>query len=284
MRNLENVVVQSLWIGEELTRLHQTCIQSFINNGHVFHLYVYGVVNNIPAGVILKDANEILSYERIFIFDQPPYKGKYAPFSDLFRYHLLYLKGGWWVDVDVFCLKFFDIQETRIVCTTYNSGNDKENPSNFILKFPKEDSFVKELIQKAEGKISSLSDYVEIGPSLIDNQTGLKSKNRPLFVPYFYFAPVSHYHTRQYIVYSHRNFLEKLKEWIRPFFRPRTAKARTIHPRSFGIHLWNEVWRQGGLDENRKYHTSCLYEKLIKQYKINHNLPVSNNYEYSNTR
>ena len=38
---LENPPIQSLWIGGKLSLMEQLTINSFINNGHEFHLYVY---------------------------------------------------------------------------------------------------------------------------------------------------------------------------------------------------------------------------------------------------
>lgn len=266
--NTDNKVVQSLWIGKELSALHQTCIQSFINCGHVFHLYVYSPVEHVPEGALIKDANQILPYSRIFTFEQKPYKGKYAPFSDLFRYYLLYLKGGWWVDMDVFCLKYMDIIQPQVVCTTYHSRENTDRPSNFVLKFPKEDPFIADLIVEAEKGINYLTDYVEIGPSLMDRKIQNSENAKGLLVPSFFFSPVSLYHTRQFIVYEHRSWLHKIKEWIRPILKPHSARARSLHPQSYAVHLWNEVWRQNSLDENGRFHPDCLYERLKKQQQI----------------
>ena len=34
-------IIQSLWIGDDLTNLEKLCVQSFIDHGHEFHLYTY---------------------------------------------------------------------------------------------------------------------------------------------------------------------------------------------------------------------------------------------------
>ena len=52
--------MQSLWIGKPLSKLEQLCFKSFLDNGHTVHLYVYDNISNVPSGVIIKDANEIL--------------------------------------------------------------------------------------------------------------------------------------------------------------------------------------------------------------------------------
>jgi hypothetical protein len=35
---------------------------------------------------------------------------------------------------------------------------------------------------------------------------------------------------------------------------------------SYGIHLWNEMWRGAGQDKNAAYPGSCLYEQLKRRY------------------
>jgi len=72
--------------------------------GHAFHLYVYDGID-VPEGVILKDASEIIPREELFYFQNPDTaKPDLGPFSDLFRFRLLMMRGGWWSDVDTVCL------------------------------------------------------------------------------------------------------------------------------------------------------------------------------------
>lgn len=114
--NSENKIINSLWVGEELSPLELLTLHSFTEHGHEFHLWVYEAIkNDLPQNVILKNANKIIPSDEIFRrkYDDPVYKiGKGsigAPFSDLFRYKLLYEHGGWWVDMDVTCLKPFEL-------------------------------------------------------------------------------------------------------------------------------------------------------------------------------
>jgi hypothetical protein len=32
------------------------------------------------------------------------------------------------------------------------------------------------------------------------------------------------------------------------------------------IQLWNELWRQSGVDKNVRFPTGCLYERLKERY------------------
>lgn len=111
----ENKVVNSLWIGSRLSSLEMLTLNSFLSAGHTFHLWVYEELDNdLPEGVLLKDANEIIPVNKVYQRKKTDPTNNLgansfgSPFSDLFRYKLLYLKGGWWVDMDITCLKPLD--------------------------------------------------------------------------------------------------------------------------------------------------------------------------------
>lgn len=97
-------IIQGLWIGNELTRFEYNSIKSYLNQGYQYHLYTYWPVKNIPAGTQIKDAREILPETQIFRHGDP-ITGLIAPFSDLFRYKLLYDRGGVWTDCDIICVR-----------------------------------------------------------------------------------------------------------------------------------------------------------------------------------
>ena len=92
-----NNTVQSLWIGNSIGVFEELCIKSYLKLGYEFHLYVYNNLNNLPDGVIIKDANTIISENQIFEYSG----GGVSAFSNMFRYKLLYDKGGVWVDMDM---------------------------------------------------------------------------------------------------------------------------------------------------------------------------------------
>lgn len=105
MKAIDNII-QGLWIGERLSRFEHNSIKSYIKQGYEYHLYTYGKVDNIPEGTTIKDGNEILDKKYIFY-----YEGSIAPFSDLFRYKLLFEKGGIWTDCDIICVKKLPINK-----------------------------------------------------------------------------------------------------------------------------------------------------------------------------
>jgi len=59
-------IVQGLWVGSELSLMERLSIASFLDNGHEYHLYVYGDVRNVPDGTTIRDGGEILHESLIF--------------------------------------------------------------------------------------------------------------------------------------------------------------------------------------------------------------------------
>jgi len=109
----DNKIIHSLWIGKTLSVIELLTLKSFIGNGHTFQLWVYEPLETVlPEEVVLCDANTIVPKEQVFSYKNTNKyghgKGSVAGFSDIFRYKLLYEKGGWWVDMDVTCLKPFN--------------------------------------------------------------------------------------------------------------------------------------------------------------------------------
>lgn len=93
----------SFWHGP-LSYLARLCLASFAEKGHSVTLFSYEEHPDLPQGVRVADASDILPREKMFF-----YKGTRTPavFSDLFRLELMAQNRGIWVDCDVYCVKPF---------------------------------------------------------------------------------------------------------------------------------------------------------------------------------
>ena len=141
--------VNGLWIKGKLSSLELLTIESFISNGFIFCLWTYDkAFIHVSDKVILKDANEILSFEQVFCYQFQNInghgKGSYAGFSDIFRYKLLYEKGGIWTDMDITCLKSFKIKGDYFFRYHHKSGA----VGNF-MKCPRNSKLMKWCYEKA---------------------------------------------------------------------------------------------------------------------------------------
>jgi len=50
-----NEIIQSLWVGQRLSSMERLSIQSFLKNGHPFHLFAYNEIEDLPEGVCVEE-------------------------------------------------------------------------------------------------------------------------------------------------------------------------------------------------------------------------------------
>jgi hypothetical protein len=118
--DISNRTVHGLWVGARLSRLELLTIHSFAAHGHDFVLWTYsGIEQPLPPRVEVRDAAQVLPADCVFRRSAPDReigvgRGSFAGFSDLFRYKLLYEQGGYWVDMDVTCLRPLDFREPYV--------------------------------------------------------------------------------------------------------------------------------------------------------------------------
>jgi len=207
-------IIQSLWIGDRLSNLQRMCINSFLYHDHEFHLYTYKDFNNLPKKVVLKDANEILPESTVFTYEKGSGKGSPSCFANLFRYKLLYEKGGWWVDLDMVCLKRFDFDSALVF-----GKESRKYVCNAVLHAPEHSEFMHDLYDRAS-KFDGSAKWGTTGPKLLTSlirEYGFEEAAKP--VDYFY--PVSY---------------KKVESLLKPR-RLKWLPKKT----SYGIHLSNAV-------------------------------------------
>lgn len=231
-----NRIVQGMWVGSRLSIMEQLSIASFLKNCHEYHLYAYNDLANVPAGTVLKDANEILPSSAIFQYKNRP---SYAGFADVFRFKLLHERGGWWADSDVVCLRPFDFPEEYVVNSELNSG--QQVTSCQVIKAPAGSDAIAYARRVCEVKEPSKIRWGEIGPKLMA-EVVKKYDLGKYQKPYYTFCPIS--------------------EW-RKFLKPYVA---AIHPEAYAVHMWNEEWRLANQDKDGSYHPDCIYEQLKRMY------------------
>ncbi|MGB7762968.1 MAG: glycosyltransferase [Bryobacteraceae bacterium] len=232
-------VVQSLWIGPRLSVMERLSICSFLRHGHPFHLYVYQVVEGVPPGATVLDANDILPSSRIFQYRDIP---SYAGFANFFRYKLLLEKGGWYVDADTICLKPFEFTDPFVFSSEGAGDNHQVNLA--AIKAPKGSAVMQYAWDACQSMDVGTLQWTQSGPKLITRaveQCGLQRYVQPAEA----FCPV---------------FYPDWEKVLDPLF------VLPEDPRPHAIHLWNEMWRRAGKDKDQDYQQECLYERLKRQY------------------
>lgn len=238
-------------------------MSSFVAHGHGVSLHVYEPPANVPEGVTLSDASEVLPRERVFKHAE---SGSFAMFADAFRYRLLLDRGGLWVDTDVVCLKPFAFDSPEIF-----GWQDERVINNAVLGLPQGHRLAQWMNECCErpdrilpydsrrmrrrklmrrwlpGSSRRNLTWGETGP------TGLTAAAQHLrctsaALPFWHFYPI-HY------LNWHTVFDSSLRD------NPGLIAG------SHGLHLWNEMARRSpGFDKNGRFPPDSLFERLCARY------------------
>lgn len=252
-----------MWIGAEISDLERLALTSFVANGHVVHLYLYREIAGIPDGVAVRDANAIIPEERIFTTRG----GSVAPFSDWFRQELLYQRGGYWVDMDVICLRPFDFSEDVVVGLEYPTL-----ACNAVMKFPAGHWLTRTLADLAR-RPNTLMPYD--GVRMILRKTARKyfTGNHPRYVlwgesagPLGLTRALKHYDLMA-CAKPPTIFYPIASENWRSIFYGEDPDALDALADSYTLHLWNEMGRRmPGFDKNATFAPNSLIEQLKRRY------------------
>lgn len=239
---VEEKNVHGLWIGDQLSPMELLTIRSFIRHGYTFHLWVYQPLRNeLPESCVCCDANEIIPAGKVFKYRYASQfgtgKGSYAGFSDIFRYKLLHDKGGWWMDMDVTCLKPFDTAAPYF----FRSHHDLLMVGN-IMKAPR-------------GSALMMQCYLEASAAIDENN---RDWHKPIEI---LISNIVRCGLEKYIVAGVSN----TDEWhkIRPFVSSDTA----LPCEWYFLHWCNEVWRTNGYAKDEPLYTSA-YGQLLMEYGL----------------
>lgn len=236
-------IVQSLWIGTSLPPLQRLSIQSFLEHGHEYHLYAYEEVADVPKGTTICDASTILPKGSIFCYQHGFGKGSYSAFSNMFRYKLIFEKGGWWVDTDVVCLRRFDFEDEYVFATEYEDAHTVLT-ATCAFKSPPGAELLDYCFRVCDSKNKDELRWAEIGPYLFDKAIKRFSLTSHL-VPVHVFNPINYF-----------EFTDIL--------RPNFDVSRLAN--SYGVHLWNQMWKSDNINPDANCHPSSLYALLKGQY------------------
>ncbi len=95
----------AFWHGPELRPIDRLCLTSMVLTGQTVDLYSYGRIKNLPDGLHLRDAREIVPEPLL----ENVNTGKWmlCQFSDIFRVALMKHQRGVWLDTDIYLTKQF---------------------------------------------------------------------------------------------------------------------------------------------------------------------------------
>jgi len=222
--NESNKIVHGLWIGNTLSIIEQLCIRSYISCGHSFYLWLYEPLQGeLPPEVHVKNASEIIPREQVFCYRNTNQfghgKGSFAGFSDIFRYKLLYEKGGWWTDMDVVCLKPLDFDAAYV----FRNHHDFPVIGN-IMKCPQGSELMKACFDEATQQVTDENTDWNLPIKILNKHIALK-------------------HLENHILpFTNCDDWRIVKQLI--------IKNIAVPMHWHAIHLLNEEWRRHGIRKN----------------------------------
>ncbi len=239
---VKSPIINGLWIGDQLSALELLCIKSFLDHGHIFHLWTYQPISTPDwEGLIQQNANKILPEKYVFRYTHGNKfghgKGSLAGFSDIFRYKLLWEKGGWWSDMDICCLKPLDFDAPYVF-----RSHDVLPVVGNLMKCPSNSPLMKYCFERASKEVTTDNrDWLK--PIKILNE-GVQKFNLASFI-----APNISNPDRWEMVDYHRFFYGKKKKSIYIF------------------HWMNEEWRAKNISKDVVVESSFL-ASLMKQHEV----------------
>lgn len=257
---MSKIVVKSLWIGPKLSDLEILSIKSFLKCGHRMHLYTYHPIENIPKhkDLLIKDGNKIIKYEELINL-----KSLQLPFSDIFRYKMLYEKGGYWVDLDMICLKKLNFSDKFIFSSenTIQKGQFRNRKGTFqpnigILKAPRKSQFYKDVfvacVKEVNKKIKNNIQFMVILKKFITKYGYEKYVKPPN-----HFCPLNWWHTKEAFY----------PPCCKEKYGTSSYEIKDILDNSYTIHMWRSIMKKRHkINPNDKYNNKSLYEILKKKY------------------
>ena len=230
-------------------------IKSFQKQGHIFELFTYGKVDNIPPKTVVRDGNEILDEKEIFKFND-----SYLPFSDLFRYKLMYDEGGIWVDLDMICIQPFIFDDKFIFSSERTKQRGafasllEETPSNNILKSPPKESFYLDLFSKCflnRKKVKKNTQFLIYMKELI-----YKYKYDGYVRGAQDFNPINWWHVKEFFYSTKQDFPSKYG--TSAYTREELLKS------CYSIHMWRNLVKKKNLSLNNSLSLyKILYNKIM---------------------
>ncbi|HXX09032.1 MAG TPA: hypothetical protein VEJ43_13300 [Pseudolabrys sp.] len=114
--------INCFWHGKPLGDLERICLLSMLRQNYRIRLFCYDTVSNVPAGIDICDARQIMPRQQLLIHRAT---GSASLGSNKFRYLLMKMGLGIWLDTDVLLLKplpqaddyIFGQQDKDLVCT-----------------------------------------------------------------------------------------------------------------------------------------------------------------------
>ena len=218
-----------LWIKGKLPRLQRACLKSMLALGYkiIFYTLTPMELGIEHKNIWFKDPQDIL----------PLTIENHLHYADLFRYKLLYERGGTWIDADMFLLK--KIPNDDIIISSehckkigaFSKQHTDKTPNIGVLRFSAGDPLLMATIHRCENTKAKLTDISFM--KLFEEKIYSMDYNEYVTDPTQY-CPVSWANYQELYTKDNRDFKSK--------WGMSTQNIFDIGKKSIGIHLWNNLY------------------------------------------
>lgn len=222
--------VHCFWSGPAVNDIGILGLSSILKQGHAVSLYTYNNIEemqqNVPHGVIVKDASEVLPKE---LYELSLARSEVRYFSDIFRYAALYQYGGWWVDMDIILVKPLQSVGDYLFCSQWSGWENGHLLVGDVIKAPQYSAHMRNLYEESLQRLCSDNylAYGDVGPRLLTEYIFLQHPELARFI-----VSPTVFNT---IDWTELHLLHKQSD---------VAWELVADPRVIGIHFWNKMWAQ----------------------------------------
>ncbi len=253
---LKPETVRGFWHGSPLSPYQLLSLRSFVDRGYRIELFTYDPEIVVPSWIIRRDANEVWRTNHVLCYQTELGRGSPSLHSNLFRYAMLHMFGGWWVDLDVILL-----DSALPADEIFFAIENEPNLSVAILKFPRGHQLLLEAVERCVAAGETEPVFGETGPLLFTelvNKYGLAKLAQPAATAY----PI-------------------LGSEVSAPLDPDQREALVNNGAKF-IHLYNELWRRSGIPSNLAPPAGSFLEALFEKHRID--AGFASRMEFSNVK
>ncbi len=210
----------TFYVGSGLSPYLRACVSSWAHFGHSMEVYTYDPEIALPAGVVRRDANEIMPSHLMYTYRKGDEAGSVSAFANEFRYRLVQAREVVWVDTDLLCLRAeWPIRDYYVGW----QDDDRERVNCAIFGAPRDSPLVSALVDEVANTDRRALNFGDTGPTLMTRlvrDLGLES----VAAPTSDFYPVHFDECRMFLDPTLKGEIdERLRD-------------------SLAVHLWDEIW------------------------------------------
>ncbi len=259
--------IAQLWIGGSLSYMEQLCAVSFRDAGHHVKMYTYGDVGNIPDGIEIADANEIMPLGNVIAHKRT---GSPAPQADKWRYNMLAKTDDQiWADTDAYCVKKFTTKTGH-----FHGWESPHHINNGVVGLPSDSETLAGLINFTSDEYA-IPDWFD--PKLKAEMAEKKANGTPVHVgeqSWGVWGPQALTHflhktgEQKYAMPIEALFPVSFKK-RRMMLKPHADLSHYITDNTLSIHFWGRRMRMRIIEaEGGEPHPESLIGKLLKKHGI----------------